>query len=1018
MNENKETFKVHEKRLLVVVMLLLCAIVVITCAFFSSIVINKNDANTEYAPDSVCNSGKMSTAQLHKTTAKTLVSSNSIDSVSPARSPLTNAEKQSLTGTQSNVNSIGTTTKDANNNTVCTLREGGKITYAANSVLVSTPSNMSQSTLSDIFHEAGVSISAKSVISNTLTEGETLLEVGFTGNTDAYDLCKRLKSIDGILDAEPNYVQQLCGANETTNKTTNKTASETALAGSASAQDAAVLSQPDVVLQTESCEINDSEKGYLWHLTSTKAYDAWDSAKTSGKVTVVAIDSGTDYTHEDLADNLISAEFAKNTYTDETGADAVSDSDGHGTHVSGIIGAVANNAKGVAGVSYNAKVLPVRSSYSKSASYMSDIVEGIEYATNLKLSSNESWAKNIRIINLSLGGWHEGLTYAEKSINKAHEAGIMVVAAAGNDACGDTNPDYPETYKHYPSSYEHVVCVSATKLNNYVWDGAHERWYSSSSVFASEYSNYGSSVDISAPGTMIRSTYPSNKYAYYSGTSMSAPVVCGAAALLFSQVSTATPDSIENVLKDTSIDLGETGRDDYYGSGALNISAAVNALKTCENGFHSQVVEDAEQPATCTQTGLSSGTHCGVCGTVLKQQGIISPLGHDYNTKNDVVYQPTCTKVGYTTHTCSRCQSTYTDSYTNALGHNYASTVVTPTCVQQGYTSHVCTRCSDSYKDTYTPTIDHEYSDWVVTQEQTCTQAKVSVRTCSMCGGTETKIVPASGHSWGEWSDKPQADGSASKEQVRVCSTCGAEEVKTIGEADGATDKDPDEDKSSEDESDSGSDDGADSGSESGKGGDSEKDAEKDTGSESTKDDDKDSSKQDGGGSSDSKDTDKSDKQVTSYTTVYRLYNPITSEHLFTTSLDEYNALTAYDWKQESVSWYSPSTSVVGVYRLYNAGLGSMQKMSHHYTTDKVEADSLVRDHGWAYDNGGAPIFYSAVDSNKKTSSGAVACYRLYNGALAAHHYTLDANENNALVSNQGWSGEGIGFWAWNKKPA
>ncbi|MBR6459242.1 MAG: Ig-like domain-containing protein [Actinomycetaceae bacterium] len=142
---------------------------------------------------------------------------------------------------------------------------------------------------------------------------------------------------------------------------------------------------------------------------------------------------------------------------------------------------------------------------------------------------------------------------------------------------------------------------------------------------------------------------------------------------------------------------------------------------------------------------------------------------------------------------------------------------------------------------------------------------------------------------------------------------------------------------------------------------------------------------------------------TTSTQKVYRLYNPATSEHLFTTDVNEYKVLAAkHGWKQEGVAWVGPKSSNAGVYRLYNPGLGD-----HHYTKDKNEARSLVAKFGWRYDNNGKPLFYS--DSKQR-----VKVYRCYNPKLqiGQHHYTADKNEYNALVKKHGWKDEGIGWYA------
>ena len=1123
---------------LIILGILLCIGFVVLCSLLiaGNATSKSGESSDEYAPDSVYYTSKMSTKDLHEaatyastsagdaTNERTNVLGDATDGQSATQATLATTLQASSNTTQSTENSIGTTVKDTNNNTVCTLRDGGTITYASNTVLMSVPSDTPQSEIDEIFESAGQKVIAKSVVSNTLIDGETLLEVAYTGantttgegapgagadasnanegvvdtnatanaNTaDAYDLSKALSANDIVIDSTPNYVETLCdtqtddtdenatvsvsatatvsGANSASTAAT--TAADTTADMPASASDTtATASSPTATLETTS--INDTERGGLWYLNTTKAYDAWDVARASGKVTVAVVDSGVDYTHEDLKNNLVNSEFAKNTYSDKTGAEAVEDTEGHGTHVSGIIAATADNSTGVAGITYNANVLPIRSSYDATSSYMSDIIEGVEYAVKLKTTSTEEWAKNIRVINLSLGGWHESLSYAQQSINKAHDAGIVVVAAAGNNKCGDVNPDYESTYRHYPSSYDNVICVSSVKLSNYVWDGGSDCWYNSDSEFASEYSNYGSKVDIAAPGTRIKSTIPSNNYAYYSGTSMSAPMVSGAAALLFSQVMTATPDKIESILESTATDLGDTGRDDYYGNGLLNLSAAVNTLKSCAAGNHAQLESDVEVAPTCTEKGLSGGIHCNICGTVSEEQTTIPALGHLFESKNAIVHAPTCTESGYTQHKCSRCEYSEKDTYTNALGHSYKSTVTAATCVAQGYTTHTCERCSDSYIDTYTAKTDHTYSSWAVIQAGTCTKDQIEISTCSVCGKSQTKTIAAKGHT-PVYEDLVPAtcttDGHSASSHCGVCGEVleGATTIPATGHTEVA-------DVAVEPTCTEG---GLTEGSHcsvcnkvlkaqetvAAKGHTIVEDAAVEATCTAT------------GLSSGThcvvcnkvlkaQETvakvahkwlawareirknasgEEEDDEVRTCSVcgteevkvlasaisgsdavkVYRLYNTNTSEHLFTTGEDEYNSLKReYEtygsgWKGEGVSWYSPSKSSVGVYRLYCDGLGAAGKMSHHYTTSKEEADGLVKNHGWQYDNNANPIFYSAVGYSGSPAGSAVACYRLYHDGLSAHHYTQSLEETNGLVANNGWAYEDIGFYVWAEKP-
>ena len=132
---------------------------------------------------------------------------------------------------------------------------------------------------------------------------------------------------------------------------------------------------------------------------------------------------------------------------------------------------------------------------------------------------------------------------------------------------------------------------------------------------------------------------------------------------------------------------------------------------------------------------------------------------------------------------------------------------------------------------------------------------------------------------------------------------------------------------------------------------------------------------------------------------VYRLYNSVTSEHLFTTSRYEYEQLPGIsngDWVQEGVAWLAPQTGDP-VFRLYNTGLGD-----HHYTRNGAERDQLVQWYGWISEG---VAFYSAP------SDDGIAIYRVYNGALprGQHHYTRSYGEQGVLTSKYGWSDEGVG---------
>ena len=109
---------------------------------------------------------------------------------------------------------------------------------------------------------------------------------------------------------------------------------------------------------------------------------------------------------------------------------------------------------------------------------------------------------------------------------------------------------------------------------------------------------------------------------------------------------------------------------------------------------------------------------------------------------------PSCMEKGYTTHVCSICGDSYTDTYTDALGHDFKDTVIAPTCTEQGYTTHACTRCGDHYEYSYVPALGHDLGDWTQTKAPTCTEAGESCRDCSRCDHYEMREVEALGHNY------------------------------------------------------------------------------------------------------------------------------------------------------------------------------------------------------------------------------------------------------------------------------
>jgi hypothetical protein len=338
--------------------------------------------------------------------------------------------------------------------------------------------------------------------------------------------------------------------------------------------------EPDYRVSIASNFPDDPRFEELWGLHNTgqtggspgadiNATGAWDLTTGDREVIVAVIDTGVDYTHEDLAGNMWAnpgevvngVDDDGNGYVDDVhGINAVLgtgdpfDDHRHGTHVAGTIGAVGNNGVGVAGVSWDVRIMALKFLDASGDGFVSDAIECLEYAAamktehgvNLKLSSN-SW---------SGGGFSQALRDA---IDATGQAGMLFVAAAGNDYLNDndSSPVYPSSYD-LPS----VVSVAATDHNDDL------AWFS----------NFGrSSVDLGAPGVDILSSVPGNGYAYSDGTSMAAPHVSGTAALLWSVQPDADALGIKDLLL-SSVDPAPA-LENTVSRGRLNV---YEALSLCE----------------------------------------------------------------------------------------------------------------------------------------------------------------------------------------------------------------------------------------------------------------------------------------------------------------------------------------------------------------------------------------------------------------------------------------------------
>lgn len=403
----------------------------------------------------------------------------------------------------------------------------------AETTIQSSISDLSVSNLEPISHNP---------IKAELTPASRLYQLTYEEPIDSYDLCMELMENPAIEYAVPVFVREV----------------------------------HDFVP-------NDPRYSNQWHLANIEASKAWEITQGDEEVIIGIVDSGTQWSHEDLSDRIyINTEEIPNNGQDDDNNGYVDDVRGwdfvgsinisqaiqgqynpdndpspgqnansHGTHVAGCAAPTTNNNTGVAGIGFKCKIMPI-----KCGSDQWNSTRGIYRAYAGILYAAENGAD---IINCSWGG--PGYSPAEQEIiNSAVEMGSLVVVSAGND-----NSDIGET-PFYPAAYDNVLCVGAIRSNNR----------------RSGFSNYGYRVDVFGPGSGILSTIP-NGYGNSNGTSMSGPIVAGLAALVKSLHPDWTPHQIAAQLRSTTLPLnGVSGADKPRYFGRVN---ANNALTSNSNGF-------------------------------------------------------------------------------------------------------------------------------------------------------------------------------------------------------------------------------------------------------------------------------------------------------------------------------------------------------------------------------------------------------------------------------------------------
>ena len=316
-----------------------------------------------------------------------------------------------------------------------------------------------------------------------------------------------------------------------------------------------------------------------WHLPKINALLAWDITTGSEDIVVAVVDNAVRITHNDLAPNIwqndgeigglpgIDDDF--NGFVDDFNGWDASDNDNnpnpppvadesafsHGTHCAGIVSAATDNNMGIASIGYNVSIMGVKCSPNSSASEgrsLPNAYDGVFYATRAGAD----------VISMSWGGSGNSVT-GQNLLKAAHDAGIVLVGAAGND---DVSTPF------YPGSDPRVINVGATnELDQKSW-----------------FSNYGSTVDVMAPGSNIYSTVAGSddSYGFLNGTSMACPLVAGLCALILSDDPSKTPAQVKTMLLDgcTSIDATNPGYAGQLGAGRIDAFVTLGGYVGIEDG--------------------------------------------------------------------------------------------------------------------------------------------------------------------------------------------------------------------------------------------------------------------------------------------------------------------------------------------------------------------------------------------------------------------------------------------------
>ena len=391
-----------------------------------------------------------------------------------------------------------------------------------------------------------------------------IYKLEFSPGIDIASLVRQYENDPVVEYAQPNYLNHLCSG--------------------------------DTACRIPTAEPNDLFYQDQWALQAIDAPEAWKIEKGSRDVVIAIVDTGVNYNHEDLksriwtneeesdgngvdddgngyVDDIRGWDFADSPYlpSDVDHLDRDNDpmdENGHGTHVAGVVAAVPDNSTGIAGVTWNCRIMALRGG--------GDFLEDDDLSAAIVYAADNG----ARVINMSWGG--EDLSYIIRdAIEYAYSRGCVLVGAVGND-------NRPSVI--YPALHKHVIAVGATDK----WD---KKAY---------FSNYGPGVDIFAPGDRVFGTTLNGKYSDWSGTSMATPVVCGVAALMISKRPGLTSEEVNQILRYSADEVDEPL---FAGVGRVN---AAEALATASSPLIARITSPdsgAGADTSLTIRGTAAGSH-------------------------------------------------------------------------------------------------------------------------------------------------------------------------------------------------------------------------------------------------------------------------------------------------------------------------------------------------------------------------------------------------------------------------